>query len=54
MSYSMADIRVSSMVDMPMANNPNMCGLPGDYIELPASFHEQANSGDYGDNGEPF
>ena len=49
-SFSSADIRVSSNIKSPNAENPNLCGLPGDYIELPSSFFDAANSGEYGVN----
>ncbi|CAG7716063.1 unnamed protein product, partial [Allacma fusca] len=47
-SYKTADIRISSSVESPTVENPNLCGLPGDFIELPTDIFNTAQSGSYG------
>ncbi|ODN03755.1 Calcium-activated chloride channel regulator 1 [Orchesella cincta] len=47
-SFQIADVRLSPNVTYPHAENPNVCGQPGNFIELPDSFFNVANSGPYG------
>ncbi|CAG7821391.1 unnamed protein product [Allacma fusca] len=49
-SYPTADIRVSSANQFPYVENNNLCGLPGDFIELPKELFDNANTGDLGEN----
>ncbi|CAG7729023.1 unnamed protein product [Allacma fusca] len=49
-SYPTADIRVSSANKFPYVENNNLCGLPGDFIELPKDLFDNANTGDLGEN----
>ncbi|CAL8110213.1 unnamed protein product [Orchesella dallaii] len=47
-SFQIADVRLSPNVTYPHAENPNICGKPGNFIELPDSFFNVTNSGPYG------
>ncbi|CAG7824744.1 unnamed protein product [Allacma fusca] len=50
-SYSPADIQISSKIPYPFVQNPVICGLPGDHIELPFNFFDvQAEEQKYGGN----
>ncbi|CAL8110215.1 unnamed protein product [Orchesella dallaii] len=47
-SYGHASIRVSSTAERPYTENPNVCGKPGHFIELPLLFLNSTDPGPYG------
>ncbi|XP_021958389.1 calcium-activated chloride channel regulator 1 [Folsomia candida] len=47
-SIDTADFRVSDTVLYPYAKNTYLCGLPGDYVELPFTFFQNTNANEFG------